>query len=95
MNTTADTQPTVPDLSEVTASSAWTPAEEIIVRYYRAVVRVYLPAPEGGAYCHNVTCTHNHRYNPVADQQDVDLCREKMARIINRDKRIPAWATFA
>lgn len=80
------------DLSDVHASAVQHKYDEVIVRYYRATVDVYLPGPEGSSYCHTATCTHNHGGKDVIDE--LDDCRARLARII-QSGRVPSWAKLS
>lgn len=80
------------DLEQASASAYGDRYGTTVITYYHAEVGVYTPAPGGGSYCYTARCTHNHTGADVTEQ--LDLCRSKLARIIDREHRVPKWATL-
>lgn len=82
----------VVDLDTATAGAHSGRYSTTTVTYYHAEVGVYTPAPSGGSYVQTAVCSHNHTGPNVVDE--LDECRARLARIINREHRVPKWATL-
>lgn len=77
-----------------TTSSTFTQVDTETRHVYHATAPVYYPAPGGATYVNSATCTHDHP-DTREGWQAAQECATRLARIIQRDKRIPKWATLA